>query len=380
VGGAPQAAVNNVGGKVVVVDEDAFNDGTYYNSNDNALFAANIFDWLVGGGDVPWLSEEPITGTVSAESYSDVVVTFTALPTMTSGVYTASLIVSTDDAVNSSVEVPVTMTIVGAANCSFISSSPDDVGSTTYFTNTSTGDPPLTSRWDFGDGSPVSAAQNPTHDYAEAGWYTVILTVTNQPAGYPEFTSVCSDVVFIYGPPIADFDWSAPAIINQSVAFTDTSFSNPGGTNWSWQFGAGQGSSFVQNPIYTYTTAGDYVVTMMIDNGYGTDTVTDVVRVFESSCLPIDGVDFSWVEDPALFVSFEGSATQGTAQLPVTYTWDFGDGYFGVGQAMTHTYALSTTVSYTVSLTVANVCPSQQTIQKVIELWPYTIYLPFVTK
>ena len=34
-------------------------------------------------------------------------------------------------------------------------------------------------QWDFGDGSQVSAEQNPTHEYAEAGKYTVKLTVSN---------------------------------------------------------------------------------------------------------------------------------------------------------------------------------------------------------
>lgn len=34
-------------------------------------------------------------------------------------------------------------------------------------------------RWNFGDGSPISTAQNPTHTYANPGVYTVSLTVSN---------------------------------------------------------------------------------------------------------------------------------------------------------------------------------------------------------
>ena len=34
--------------------------------------------------------------------------------------------------------------------------------------------------WDFGDGSAVSAEENPVHTYAEAGTYTVVLTAKNK--------------------------------------------------------------------------------------------------------------------------------------------------------------------------------------------------------
>jgi PKD repeat protein len=49
---------------------------------------------------------------------------------------------------------------------------------TLAFTNTSTGDN-LTHYWDFGDGN-TSTLQNPTHTYVTAGFYSCILTVTNE--------------------------------------------------------------------------------------------------------------------------------------------------------------------------------------------------------
>jgi len=64
-----------------------------------------------GEADVPWLAEAPISGAVGVESLLDVGVTFTAWPTMTIGVYTATLIVDNDDAVNGWIRVPVTLTI-----------------------------------------------------------------------------------------------------------------------------------------------------------------------------------------------------------------------------------------------------------------------------
>lgn len=51
--------------------------------------------------------------------------------------------------------------------------------STVIFTDTSTSDSGIdTWSWNFGDGSPISTTQNPTHEYVNGGTYTVTLTIT----------------------------------------------------------------------------------------------------------------------------------------------------------------------------------------------------------
>ncbi len=52
-------------------------------------------------------------------------------------------------------------------------------GGSVAFTSTSTNYPTSYS-WNFGDGSPVSTAQNPSHPFTNPGTYNVTLTVTNQ--------------------------------------------------------------------------------------------------------------------------------------------------------------------------------------------------------
>jgi len=52
------------------------------------------------------------------------------------------------------------------------------VGEVITFTNESTGTPPLSYAWNFGDGT-TSTEENPTHAYTAAGAYTVTLTVTS---------------------------------------------------------------------------------------------------------------------------------------------------------------------------------------------------------
>ncbi len=67
--------------------------------------------------------------------------------------------------------------IVGV-QAGFTSTSPDIFGETTNFTNTSTGTH-LNHLWDFGDGSPTSIDENPTHTFSSGGEFAVTLTVTN---------------------------------------------------------------------------------------------------------------------------------------------------------------------------------------------------------
>jgi len=145
------------------------------------------------GGDVPWLAEEPVTGTVEADSTFDVEVTFTALPTMTEGTYTAFLVVKTDDAQNPKINVPVTLTIVSCVEVT-------DVDLTLVTTGTVyPGDPvdfsadilpdnaakPYSYTVDYGDGTPPvtgSSSDDPltfSYAYTLPGTYPVEIAVWN---------------------------------------------------------------------------------------------------------------------------------------------------------------------------------------------------------
>lgn len=140
---------------------------------------------------------------------------------------------------------------------------------TVNFTDQSTGD--ITGwSWDFGDGT-SSTQQNPTHDYANPGAYTVSLTVTG-PGGSD--TNTKTDYITVDDPAVtADFTGtptSGDAPLD--VSFTDQS---SGASSWSWDFGDGNTSS-AQNPTHTYTTAGVYTVTLTASNACGSDTQTKV--------------------------------------------------------------------------------------------------------
>jgi len=203
--------------------------------------------------------------------------------------------------------------------------------------------------WTFGDGG-SSSTQNPSHNYASAGTYTVSLTVTG-PGGTDNNTK--TNYITVTDPTVSA-DFSGTPLSGDSplnVAFTDASSGNV--TGWSWNFGDG-GSSTTQNPSHTYNTAGTYTVTLTASNACANDvaTKTGYITVTDPPCnLPV--ADFSGTPlsgDAPLNVSF----TDNTTNTPTSWSWDFGDGGSSTTQNPSHTY--NTAGTYTVALTATNAC------------------------
>jgi len=256
------------------LDNLAWRDDDGDGSLDCAEVWQGAINWLLyPASDVPWLAEEPISGTVPSGGSQEVVVTFTAAPTMTFGTYTATLMLLNSDPVLGVAYVPVRMHITGVPWCSFASSSPDDLGQTTAFTNTTVGEPPLTFEWNLGDGTGIVTTTHPTHTYSQVGVYTIFLTATNS---YGPAT--CSGTVSIEGLPVARFESNSPVLLGQPAIFRNTSIVNPPATAWVWSFGDG-GTSTEENPTHTYAAVGSYRVTLVAVNGRGTDSYQSTVRV-----------------------------------------------------------------------------------------------------
>jgi len=133
------------------------------------------------------------------------------------------------------------------------------------FTDQSTNSPTQWA-WDFGDGN-TSFLQNPTHNYAAAGAYTVTLTATN--ALGSSSPPAAQTIEVVAGPPTASFANPGLAAIGQSVQFTDQSTNSP--TQWAWDFGDGN-TSFLQNPTHNYAAAGVYTVTLTATNALGSSS------------------------------------------------------------------------------------------------------------
>jgi PKD repeat protein len=92
-----------------------------------------------------------------------------------------------------------------------------------------------------------------------------------------------------------------------AVQFTDTSY---GTTGWQWDFnGDNVIDSTVENPVYTYTSAGTYTVNLTATNAYGsaTETKTGYITI----TTPTGG---------APVAAFSTSATNGLAPVSASFT------------------------------------------------------------
>jgi len=229
------------------------------------------------------------------------------------------------------------------------------------FTDSSTGSPTSWS-WTFGDGG-TSPLKNPTYTYSTAGNYTVSLTATN--AGGSNTITRNNYIYVISTKPQADFTGTpSTGAAPLNVTFTDTSTRSP--TSWSWNFGDG-GTSTLQNPTHTYSTAGTYTVSLIATNAGGSDTITrnGYIFVYSSNPLPYFYGTPSTGASP-LNVTF----TDTTTGSPTSWIWDFGDGGTSTLQNPTHTY--STAGTYTVRLSVKNANGGWVTIIRFYYIYVYS--------
>ena len=212
--------------------------------------------------------------------------------------------------------------------------------------------------WDFGDGQ-TSTDQSPCHLYSLSGIYNVTLVVTNSNG----CTDSITQPIVIDEEPLADFT-ADTACAGQPTQFTDLSISNSSPiTDWEWTFGDG-GTSTVQNPVYTYSAAGTYTVTLIVTAANTcTDTVQHDVLVLENpladfTAVPVCEGDSTCFTD--LSISNATSITN--------WAWNFGDGGTSTDQNPCHLYSISGI--YNVTLTVTNDfgCTHDTTIA--IEVYP----------
>lgn len=150
--------------------------------------------------------------------------------------------------------------------------------------------------WDFGDGSPVvtGTALTATHTYADAGDYTISLTVTDDANAA---TTVTRSVTVTAPPnqvPAASFE----ATVNGSKVTVDGSASSdPDGTiaGYSWDFGDTTAAQTGASATHTYAEAGDYTVTLTVtDDDGATATATKQVTIEAQASGEVVAESASW--------------------------------------------------------------------------------------
>ena len=155
--------------------------------------------------------------------------------------------------------------------------------------------------WKLNRNSPASAATNTGENNVDnvevvyianpvAGTYTITVDHDGVLTNSPQAFSMIISGIDLQQPPVADFIASpvAPAI-SETVSFTDQSANNP--TSWSWSFSGpgnvtytGGTNANSQNPQVQFDASGDYSVTLLATNSYGSDTETKINYITVVNC------------------------------------------------------------------------------------------------
>ena len=250
------------------------------------------------------------------------------------------------------------------------STGPTCQGSPVNFTDVSTssvGDPLTSWSWDFGDGSPLSTLQNPSHTYATAGTFTITFFAN---------TANCSDsttaTITINPVPTATFTLAptngcGPLL----VTLTNTSI---GAATYFWNFGNGN-TSTTPSPTETYTNPGStdttYFVSLVATTALGcTDSISDSVTVFGK---PLASFTSNAVAACApVLVTFTN-----TSSAAINYLWDFGDGS-ATSTAVDPTHLFQNTTlfiqNYNVTLIATNAGGCTDTATMIVQAYPEPIF------
>ncbi|MDP1801876.1 MAG: PKD domain-containing protein [Bacteroidota bacterium] len=189
------------------------------------------------------------------------------------------------------------------------------------FSSTSTGTTAGTTyQWYFFPGT--ASTPNPSHTYTN-GNHSVVLYLYDGNCFDSTYMSVFvnTNTCNIN----ANFSYSVGA--NNSVSFTSTSTGTTAGTTYQWYFYPGSATG--STATHTFATNGNHQVTLYVQNGTCSDSVTYNVSVCNMNA------NFNYTVGPNGVVNFASTSTGTTASS--TYQWYFLPGT-STGATTTHTF------------------------------------------
>jgi len=124
-----------------------------------------------------------------------------------------------------------------------------------------------------------------------------------------------------------------------------------------WDFGNGDTTSTIYNPIQTYTVPGTYHVTLVVRNGacQVSDTASSYITVY-----PGITADFDFITPPC---SNSANFFDSSTAAPVSWLWNFGDGQTSVQQNPFHLYASAGIYDITLISKTINGCADTVLVQ-----------------
>jgi PKD repeat protein len=209
--------------------------------------------------DVPWLSEDPTTGSLEAGQCITIDLYFDATNLMPGGYY-ADLTIDSNDPDTPMATLPVTLTVWAPA--AIMDVTYDIVDLTVTFDATAVGEEPVNFNWDFGD-TGTSTDEDPVHTFGDYGCYTVTLDVDNV-CGFDTWTE---EICFCEPIEGAGFDWSpVMPIVDETAYFSATMpLTGTGPFTFTWDFGDNV-KDVGMYVTHVFTMPDTYSVTLTVEN------------------------------------------------------------------------------------------------------------------
>lgn len=219
------------------------------------------------------------------------------------------------------------------------------------FTDNSTATNTIT-QWEWKrDGVPFSTLQNPSLFFNNPGSYAICLITTDN---LGNVDSLCrTNYITAYNSPSADFNVDVTAGCDPLVVnFTDlSSLGDAPIQSWRWDFGDGNIDSINQSPTHTYTTIGNFDVTLVIvdTNGCSSSFLSsNLITVYSAVTANITHNAYQAQCGLPASVNFYGNSTGSN----LSYTWYLGDNSSANGQNISHNYLAAG--CYSPTLVVSN--------------------------
>jgi gliding motility-associated-like protein len=302
--------------------------------------------------NIPFVNASTGTGTLSYQwSFGDGGTSTLQNPTHTynnAGSYTIQLIVTNNTGCSDTLTKPNGI-VLGTVGAGFTSPATICAGQPLNLVNTSS-PTPSGALWTFGDGT-SSTLITPFKAYSTGGNYTIKL-VSNFGA--------CKDSVEkpiqVLDRPTADFtsSYAKSCRAPHTVAFT-ANFT--GGTSYQWFFGDGS-SSTDPNPVHTYTSNGNFTVSLQVINAAGCNAT--LVKPGFVQIMPPQITIENLPRRGCAPLLVAPSLTVTSVDPIAAYEWNFGDGTISNLVAPTHVY--TATGSYTISLIVTTIGGCRDTV------------------
>lgn len=222
-------------------------------------------------------------------------------------------------------------------------------GSALQFANNTSGTG-IDYSWDFGDGN-ISTQINPANTYSSFGNFDATLHADN---------GVCNNSttksITIYSKPQADFSLDLPPFSCQGTPsqFNDLT-PNPTDSNlssWSWSFGdASNGISGQRNPLYTYSVAGPYNVSLTVTTNFGCSAFAQkMVTITAAPPINFNNTP-ACLNQPTQFTDASGAGVK-------SWLWKIGNSTYTISNPI-HTFTTSGSHNVTLTITGANDCIAQ---------------------